>query len=401
MKKVIISLVLISFVGYNGYSQNELVKNSQNSCELLLEEIESNNKQIMALKKMADADKLQNKIGLFPSNPEFGFNYLWGDPTELGNRQDISIVQTFDFPTSYTYKSRISELQNHQVDLNYRREYLSIMHQVRMSFIDVVYLNTSIAEMSRRLVHAQAIADAYNSRFKTGDANILEYNKAQSSLLNIIKKLENYQTNRTTLLSDLTAFNGGKVVEITDTTYINSLALSDFEQWLKSTNDKNPEILVIRKESEISNSQARLNSALALPKLSVGYMSEDVALEKFSGITLGITVPLWENKNSVKAARARSLALESMLENRTLLFNLSMRSKYDRAIKLINMVDEFRAQLQQFSNAGLLKKALDSGEISLIEYMVELSLYYENVDQLLQMQFEANKAIAELLSYEL
>ncbi len=401
MKKTIISVFLISLVGYYGYSQNEPSKNSQNSYELLLEEIESNNNQIKSLKKMADAEKLQNKIGLFPSNPEIGFNYLWGAPTNLGNRKDFSIVQTFDFPTSYTYKSRNSELLNQQVDLNYRREYLSIINQVRMWFIDIVHLNSSIAEMNRRLAHAQAIADAYNSRFKSGDANILEYNKAQSSLLNIVKKLESYQSDRTTLLSNLIALNGGKQLVIPDTVYVSPIALTDFEQWLKSTSDNNPELLSIRKESEISSNQASLNSAMSLPKLSVGYMSEDVAIEKFSGITLGITIPLWENKNTVKAARARSIAFESLLEDKALLYNLKMRSRYDRAVRLNNSADEFRAQLKQFSNSGLLKKALDSGEISLIEYMVELSLYYDNVDQLLQLQYEANKATAELLNYEL
>jgi len=52
-----------------------------------------------------------------------------------------------------------------------------------------------------------------------------------------------------------------------------------------------------------------------------------------------------------------------------------------------------------FNNSDLLKKALDKGEITLINYILELSIYYESVNNLLILERDMNKTIAELNQY--
>jgi hypothetical protein len=47
----------------------------------------------------------------------------------------------------------------------------------------------------------------------------------------------------------------------------------------------------------------------------------------------------------------------------------------------------------------LLKKALDKGEISLVSYLTELSVYYESIDKLLEADREMNKACVELTQF--
>ncbi|MBK6964389.1 MAG: hypothetical protein IPH20_10750 [Bacteroidales bacterium] len=48
----------------------------------------------------------------------------------------------------------------------------------------------------------------------------------------------------------------------------------------------------------------------------------------------------------------------------------------------------------------LLKKALDAGEITLINYLMELSLAYSAMDNLLKSEYELNKALSVLAEYE-
>jgi len=55
--------------------------------------------------------------------------------------------------------------------------------------------------------------------------------------------------------------------------------------------------------------------------------------------------------------------------------------------------------LKLFNHSDLLKKALDHGEINLIQYMMELSVYYESIDQQLLLEKELNNTIAELNQY--
>ena len=59
-------------------------------------------------------------------------------------------------------------------------------------------------------------------------------------------------------------------------------------------------------------------------------------------------------------------------------------------------VARFRSELTQYDNAGYLQKALDGGEITLIDYFLELSLIYSGKDALQLAERELNRVIAEL-----
>ena len=248
-------------------------------------------------------------------------------------------------------------------------------------------------------MNAQLVADAYKLKFNSGDANIIEYNKAQLDLLNAQKQADALQLEKDRLILNLTQLNNGISIEFNNTVYDVGIIDSDFDKWFKNIESKNPDLKRIQQEYDIISRQVSLNSALSLPKVSVGYMSENLPIEKFSGLTMGITIPLFENKYTVKSSKARLSALQSLQQDNKLAFYYEMKSKYNAAVNLAENINNYRTNLNLFNNSELLKKALDAGEISLLEYILELSLYYDSIDQLLQLEKERNKADAELLLY--
>lgn len=86
MKKIIVSILAI-------IATSSLF--AQNKISDVLGSIEQNNTTLKALRETADAQKLANRTGIFLSDPEIGFNYLWGNPSSAGNRQDINVTQSF------------------------------------------------------------------------------------------------------------------------------------------------------------------------------------------------------------------------------------------------------------------------------------------------------------------
>ena len=69
---------------------------AQNGMNDVLHAIEENNTALKALRESTDAEKLNNRTGIFLSNPEVEVGYLWGNPAEIGNRTDFSITQSVD-----------------------------------------------------------------------------------------------------------------------------------------------------------------------------------------------------------------------------------------------------------------------------------------------------------------
>lgn len=366
-----------------------LKANAQNRLDGILEKIEQNNTTLAVLRAETDAEKTGNKTGLLPSNPKAEFNYLWGNPSAIGNRTDFSIIQSFDFPTAYTYRSQISTLKNEQAELEYLKQRNELFNEARMRVAGLAYRNSLLAEYSKRLQHAEQIATNYQKMLEVGEGNILDYNKAMVNSLSLLKKMENLEIERRMLLSELERLNGGNALEYNDSMAAELPLITDFEQWAEQAATKNPALLKLKQEVAVAEKQARLNKALSLPRFQAGYMSEEVLGEHFKGITAGVSIPLWENKNTVKYARAKAEAAASREADARFQIYNEMKNLHQKAVALQNSALEYHDRLQDFSNRTLLDKALAAGQISLTEYLLELTVYYQSMDNLLGMKYDA------------
>jgi hypothetical protein len=392
MKRLIILLSIILLPGVNLFSQNSIDK--------VVDEVLKNNTTLSALRKNADSELIGNKTGIYLQNPEFAFNYLWGSPANIGNRTDISVLQSFDFPSAYVYRNQISDYQNEQVELEFRKQSKSIIMQTRLVCNDLIYHNALKSELSRRMANAEKIAISFKSKFETGDVGILEYNKAQVNLLNLSKDAESVEIERNALLSELQGLNGGIFIDFTDSVYQLQTIAGDFEQWYIRAEQNNPVLQWLKQEVTISEKNEKLNSALGLPKFQAGYMSEDVVGQQFQGITVGLSIPLFENKNAVKYAKAKTIAVQSAEADTRLQFYNNLKALHTKAVSQQKSLNDYRTNLQLFDNSPLLQKALDLGELSLAEYIYELSVYYESLNKLLEMERDVNMTIAELNRYQ-
>ena len=391
MKQFIIILVIVSASCSNVYSQYKI--------DGILAEIEKNSTELSALREKMEAEKIGNKTNIYLQNPEVEFNYLWGHPNSIGNRKDFSIKQTFDFPTSYSYRNQISDLKNEQLYLVYQKKMKNILLKARLICVDLVYYNSLKLELSKRLIQAKNNENAYKLKLDKGEANILEYNKSLLNLLNISSELESVEIERNYLLSELILLNGGQIIEFRDSTFELVSLNPDFEQWFASAEQNNLVLSWLKKDIKIKEATTKLNRAISLPKFQAGYMSENVIGQEFQGISVGMTIPLWENKNKLKFAKANIIASESIVVDNKLKFYNHLKALHSKIIRLQKNVNDYQKNLMLLDNSELLKKALEMGEISLIEYVLELSIYFDSVDRLYELERDMNKALAELKLY--
>ncbi|MDR1526104.1 MAG: TolC family protein [Dysgonamonadaceae bacterium] len=392
MRKLIISLSLLSVA---------VAAAAQNGYDAVLQQIEANSITLNALRKQTEAQKLDNRTGIYPANPEVEMHYLWGSPRITGNRTDFAVSQSFDFPTAYGHRSKIAGLRNANAERIYLSERIYTLLSAKQVCIDLVYYNALAKETAVRLQNAESIAAAYQTRLEKGDANRLEYNKAQLNLTAVQAEQTRIEAEQTALLLELQRMNGGKAIRFPDAVYPAGNLPAGFEDWYAGIESRHPALQYANGQIEIGRQQVKLNRALGLPGFSTGYMSEKVAGEQFQGITLGISIPLWENKNRVKQAKAQVRAAESALDdNRMQVFN-RLQNRYIQAVALQKNAQKLRSSLSENNNEPLLKKALEQGEISLLNYFLEIEYYYEAVNKVLEAERDYERAGAELLAVEL
>lgn len=374
---------------------------SQISIDSVLLEIEKNNTSLAAYRKNIAADKMGNKTGLLPDNPEVAFNYLWGSPDILGNRTDLAVTQSFDFPTAYIYKSQLSDMKNEQLEMEFEKQRFDVLLRAKISCYDLIYLNALYSEYQQRLKNNMKIANAIKKKMDAGEATILEHNKAQTSLLNTEKKIDQISIEREAALQQLASLNAGVPLSFNDTISREGILEPDFEKWVAQAANNNPILSWLKQELEISLKEKQLQVALSLPKINAGYMSEKITGEQFQGVTMGVSIPLWGNKNTVKYAKLKNEAVSSIETDAKVQFYNEMKTLHGKATALQNSITDFKQRLSDNNILKLLDKAMQKGEISLSEYYYELMFFYDNKEELLSMEKELNITLAKLYKYDL
>jgi outer membrane protein TolC len=393
MNKIVLSLLFSTSVLF-------FVK-AQTGYEAVLQQIEANSTTLSALRQQIEAQKLGNRTSIYMANPEVEFHYLWGNPDLVGNRTDISVRQPFDFPTAYGHRSKLANLQNTNAELLYKSERINLLLSARQICVELVYFNALAKVYAERLQNAERIAATFQSRLAKGDANALENNKAQLNLTTVQNEGALIRTHQEVLLSELKRMNGGIEVAFTDDNYPARVVPPNFEDWYASAESKSPMLQYVTGQIEISRQQVKLNQAMGLPNFSLGYMSERFTGEHFQGVMAGISVPLWENKNRVKQAKAQVKAGESLLNDAKIQFYNRLQNLHMTALSLQQTAVKYRKSITTNSNEPLLKKALDAGEISLLNYLMEETFYYDAVNKVLDAERDFELSIAELEAVEL
>jgi len=392
MKKLITGVFLLTIV---------LSAKAQDAYETVLQQIEANNTALEALRKQTEAQKIGSRTGLLPENPEAGFNKLWGRPPQIGNRMDISVTQTFDFPTVYKHRSKIADLQNENIELSYGAQRIDILLSAKQACIELVYYNALAKEYAVRLQNAKLIADAYKIQLEQGEANILEHNRAQLNLTSVQIETAQIEAQRAELFSRLKQLNGGLPVSFAADAYPVNPLPDNFEEWYSTIEDKNPELQYARQQIEIEAQQVKLARAMGLPKFWVGYIGEINQDESSHGITVGLSIPLWENKNRVDEARAQMKSAELSLKDSKVQFYNYLQSQYLKAASLRQNAQKFRRSITENSSEPLLKRALEAGEISLLDYLGEIEYYYEVMNRVLEAERDFELAAAQLWAAQL
>jgi outer membrane protein TolC len=372
---------------------------AQDGVERVVAQVEKNNTTLQALAQHVKADKLGARVGVFPENPELGFGFLKGRPASLGRRRDFSVTQLLDFPLAYFQKQRLAGERGRQLDWEWQKRRRELLLETRLLCLDLVHANALQKELAKRLAAAREMALAVETRFARGEANILELNKAKLHRLTCQEEVEHNDIRRRGLLDDLARLNGGQAGELADSAFPVARVPEEFAAWFAQAEQGDPQLQWLKSEVRRLELQTRLDRSLGLPKLAVGYMSETTAGERFQGVTLGVSVPLFEKANVIRQDKARVAALRLVEADERLQFYQQMKSLHARTVALQQAVDEFRSGLAELDSTPLLRKALEKGEISLIEYVLELSLYYASAEHLLQEELNLARALAVLNQY--
>ncbi|MBQ6287328.1 MAG: TolC family protein [Bacteroidales bacterium] len=369
--------------------------------ERVLRQIEENNPTLKAAAAEVEAERLSGRAEALLSNPEVEFNYLWG-AENIGGRHDVRISQAFDVPTLTGMKARRAGDIGELASLRFKAERQDILLEAKQTCIDLVYYNAILTELKTHLEQSSSLVDAYEKRMKAGEATVLDLNKARIHQTSVQGQANRAEVERQVLVSTLRTLNGGIDIEFDATSYdiLESLP-SDFDSWLEEACENSPMLSYVRKQVDLEDSQLAIDKASRLPELAVGYMSEIRTVEKFRGVTFGVNIPLWSAENKVRQSRARVEAAKERRNAAEQEFLQELRMEYGKAYSMKENSEMMRSSLHETDSREFLLSALSKGEISMIDYLVEIDLYYDALEATLEAERDYRHALASLTAFNL
>lgn len=385
-----LSFLLISF---SVFAQTDL--------EQFLTEIETNNYSLKSTESSVEAQKLENRTGLNPSDPSIEGGYLWGTPSAIGNRKDLSVTQEIEFPTVYSNQNKLADIRDEQSDLEYSQQRLLVLQNAAQLWVEMVSLNQKQQELMKRLENAQGLADSYNEMLESGQGNIIDRNKAALYLLQVEKELEQLEQDKQQLSLKVTALNGNRPLLVNELDFMPVQLPENLDQWLAQMETIDPSLQYLGLEIKAGEHSVKVAKGKSMPSISGGYMMENTDAEKFQGVTLGLSIPLWENKNAVKAEQAKTEAVVLQERDYRLQWESELTQIYSEVESAKKLVVSYREQLDIIQQKELLDEALQEGQISLIEYLLELQYNYDAIDQLMEAERQLQKAYARMKVLEL
>lgn len=399
MKKIIITAVLLGAFAWNGASAQV----TDEAIGQVLRSVERNNATLAARNKLADARTLEARTGNSLENPEVEFNYNWGTPASLGNTGEVTVTQSFDWPGTYVYRNRMARSLGEQYGHEFAAYRQGLLLEAQSLCLEIIALRRQGDILGRALDNARKIADIMARREKAGDANILEANKAQFELVGAQNAYKLNEIELAAAENRLVNLNGGEPMAFAAAEFPARPFLAGQDEMLARYEEMSPGLLALMSEKSAADNDVRMSRSKAMPKFSAGYKHEYVPgrNEKFKGVVVGMSIPMFGNRNNVKRARAQAAFAESQYRSGLVDVRSDLAELYARAALLAASLDDYRRITDNAHSAELLNRAIEAGQISVTDYFAELAPIYEAGLTLVEVERDYHLACARIMMIEL
>lgn len=401
-KKIyIFSAAILTIVGMSAQSSG---------IDTVLQQIEANNKELQANAQLISSQKLESRTSNNLADPTLSYSYLWDSKSSDETVGELVISQSFDFPTLYTTRGKMNRLKTSALDAQSIAFRQQILLRAKETCLDIIMLQRQQVLLSERLKNAEELSAMYIKRLETGDANAMETNKTNLELLNVRTEARMNATALKNKLKELTVLNGNQTLTIGNLPITETLGLTEypvtplpinFQQICDELLAIDPTLQSLHGESAAARKQISASKQGWLPKLELGYRRNTESGHSLNGVVVGFSFPIFENRSKVKIAKFQALNIDYQKENSTLQASSNLWQLYEEARNLHTSMEEYERTFAQQQDLTLLKQALMGGQISMIEYFVEISVVYQSKMNLLQLENQYQKAMAQLFKSKL
>ena len=364
--------------------------------EQMLRHVEQHNPGLQALRHQLEAQRASDRADNNLPDPEVSYTYTYGSPSALGRSSELNVVQEFDFPTSYASRRRLNRLKSTALDQRYEAERRALRRQARALCYDLVRLHREQAAQAGRLERARGQVAAYERLLENGRATALDVNRLRMEQMRAEAEAARIGAEQAAAQQALAALCGDHPFAFEADTYPPLPDLPPSRTLTDEVLTAHPELQWLNGLRAAADQQVHVERNGWLPRLQVGYRRNTGSGEQFNGFIVGGSLPLFSNRNRVKASRAEATAAQWQADQARTQAEADVTARYEEARRLQTALATFDLALLA-ETEQLLTQALDGRSLPLTTYLKEMDDVFEARTACFDLECQYYKVASDLL----
>lgn len=356
----------------------------------------SGNRSLKASEALMSAEQKENMTGLNLADPEVGFSYQWGNPAGVPDKKTIDLTQSFDFGVISGGRRRVAAAKNNAAAFGYDADRLRTMEEIDALMTEIVYRTRLDAWYDNAIRHLEQMRVALEKSVEKGNISRIDANSVKIEERIFISEGHINAIELKNLKSSLSRLAGGQEINWDAAEYADFSLPADFEAWSKTLAASDPLLALAKANVDIADREVSLRKSESLPGFSLGYTSEIVKDANYYGVSIGLSLPLWNNAGRVKAARLAQNAAKIAQEDAAFNYTAQLKERYAKARELQKLVRETKQLRDDCDIRVSLTKMLDAGRISVHEYLAQVFTLYELDKKVLEADRDYQLALVAL-----
>lgn len=374
---------------------------SAQNFDTLLNKVVSNNTELMSSVAAARSELLTLKSENNLPDPEVELEYQWGRH-EVGDKFDVNVTQGFDWPGAYAARGKANKIASEAMTYLNQSNYLDKRLEIKQTMIDIVNVKKNMKVVGDRLATMDKMIEKYTTGVHNGELTILDLRKLKIEKIRLDDTMASLESEFSLLKSTLEAQNGGQNCDDIIATlegYPDDVILPA-EEYEKILEEYDPAVKYSSLMMQSQTQRVKAERLMRFPGFTLGYHHSWEDGDVFNGMIVGVTLPVFSTHNKVRAAKALSRSLEYDEMTVAIQRRAAVKSDREKAVALYRQMTAYEAALKNDNSVELLKKSLEGGQISLLDYLGEMDYYMQAERDYLDVQYRYHQTLATLNKYK-
>ncbi len=361
----------------------------------IVTDLELNNPSLQSLKEENIAEISSIRIDGNLSSTEVEMEHVWSGRGSGERKWSIGVAQEFDFPGVYYARSRELKARSEAMELKYKASLTDLVIQARDLLIDIAYCNRAIKLELAIVDEMKRVSEFLERSYDNGESTKLEVNRSRIELANNMIKLRELKDRRQEDLRQLESM--GCHVGNSEEIGYRIMPFRTLDEYRgKLENNMTMSYYRQLKKAEILGGKTRIREMY--PGFKVGYVHEYEDGTSFDGFSVGLSLPLFSNRG--KKALSKAMELKADWDEITARIELEsmIDVEYDRVRSSKELMDLLGPVFYGTNHAELLGKAYRGGQMSVVDYLREITYFRESEWEFIELEMEFYKSLNRLES---